>query len=151
SRSHEIKDKIKGKGKGEISRLPPLLRFAAVGACAFAFDLRGPSGAAEAADKTRRAPHMDGRRFPRGLRCPLGKSRRPRGPGAQHRAGRGGVLSLLQVSLHRQRKGARAVTARKPLILPLLLLATHKSKSSSLRSPPHPPSGHLLPQAGEGL
>src|SRR5690606_7503354 len=52
---------------------------------------------------------------------------------------------------HKQRKVARAVTARKPLILPLLLLATHKSKSSSLRSPPHPPSGHLLPQAGEGL
>src|SRR5690606_31663115 len=94
---------------------------------------------------------MDARRFPRGLRCPLGKSRRLRGPGAQHRARRWGVLSLRQVSLHRQRKGARAVTARKPLILPLLLLATHKSKSSSLRSPPHPPSGHLLPQAGEGL
>src|SRR5690606_14816134 len=29
-------------------------------------DLRGPSGAAEAADQTRRAPHMDVRRFPRG-------------------------------------------------------------------------------------
>src|SRR5690606_24183085 len=26
-----------------------------------------------------------------------------------------------------------------------------KSKSGSLRSHPHPPSGHLLPQAGEGL
>src|SRR3546814_18934430 len=28
------------------------------------FDLRGPSVAAEAADQTRRAPHMDVRRFP---------------------------------------------------------------------------------------
>src|SRR5690606_8135439 len=47
----------------------------------------------------------------------LGKSRRLRGPGAQHRARRRGVLSLRQVSLHKQRKVARAVTARKPLIL----------------------------------
>src|SRR5690606_35455130 len=60
---------------------------------------------------------MDVRRFPRGLRCPLGKSRRLRGPGAQHRARRRGVLSLRQVSLHKQRKVARAVTARKALIL----------------------------------
>src|SRR5690606_26938072 len=49
--------------------------------------------------------------------CPLGKSRRLRGPGAQHRARRRGVLSLRQVSLHKQRKVARAVTARKLLIL----------------------------------
>src|SRR5690606_29356158 len=43
---------------------------AAVAAVAVAvavdLDLRGPSGAAEAADKTRRAPHRDVRRFPRG-------------------------------------------------------------------------------------
>src|SRR5690606_37268027 len=111
--------------------------------------------------------------------CLLGKSRRLRGPGAQHRARRRGVLSLRQVSLHKQRKVARAVTARKPLILisaepeqqadrdppyeasgdsrrvkirrTRLLPAMQKSKSSSLRSHPHPPSGHLLTQAGEGL
>src|SRR5690606_311183 len=65
------------------------------------------------------------------------------------RAGRG-VLSLRQVSLHRQRKVARAVTARKPLTLMSakerrvktrptgLLPATRKSKGSSLRSHPHP-------------
>src|SRR5690606_4492547 len=121
--------------------------------------------------------------------CPLGKSRRLRGPGAQHRARRRGVLSLRQVSLHKQRKVARAVTARKLLILMSaeerrvktrptrlrrdswrvktrptgLLPATQKSKSSSLRSRPHPAlratfsrkreKGCLtaLPQAGEGI
>src|SRR5690606_35391898 len=36
---------------------------------------------------------------------------------ALRRARRRGVLSLRQVSLHKQRKVARAVTARKPLIL----------------------------------
>src|SRR5690606_16129240 len=82
--------------------------------------------------------------------CVLGKSRRLRGPGAQHRARRRGVLSLRQVSLHKQRKVARAVTARKPLILMSanerrvktrptgLLPATQESKSGSLRSRPHP-------------
>src|SRR5690606_31009493 len=35
-------------------------------AVAVALDLRGPSVAAESADKTRRGPHMDVRRFPRG-------------------------------------------------------------------------------------
>src|SRR3546814_7030991 len=35
-------------------------------AVAVDLDLRGPSVAAEPADKTRRAPHMDVRRFPRG-------------------------------------------------------------------------------------
>src|SRR5690606_13263672 len=93
----------------------------------------------------------DVRRFPRrqdaSSENPAGSADPVRSTG---RAGRG-VLSLRQVSLHKQRKVARAVTARKPLILPLLLLTTQKSKSSSPRSPPHPPSGHLLPQAGEGL
>src|SRR5690606_23623025 len=36
----------------------------------FDFDPRGPSVAAEPADKTRRAPHMDVRRFPRGQDAP---------------------------------------------------------------------------------
>src|SRR5688572_12123809 len=49
--------------------------------------------------------------------CPLGKSRRLREPDAKRRARRRGVLSLRQVSLHKQRKVARAVTARKLLIL----------------------------------
>src|SRR3546814_17838266 len=39
-------------------------------ALALAVDLRGPSVAAEAADKTRRAPHMDVRRLPRGQGAP---------------------------------------------------------------------------------
>src|SRR3546814_14824629 len=72
-------------------------------AVALELDLRGPSAAAESADKTRRAcpvldtgaPHMDVRRFPR----------------------RRGVLSLRQVSLHKQRKVARAVPAEKILLL----------------------------------
>src|SRR5690606_10547883 len=80
-------------------------------------DLWGPSVAAEPAGKTRRAPHMDVRRFPQGQDAPSENSRRLREPGAQHRARRRGVLSLRQVSLHKQRKVARAVTARKLLTL----------------------------------
>src|SRR3546814_18179436 len=53
-----------------------------------------------------------GAAFSAGAGCPLGKSRRLRGPGATHRARRRGVLSLRQVSLPKQRKVARAVTAR---------------------------------------
>src|SRR3546814_16410025 len=59
--------------------------------------------------------------FSAGAGCPLGKSRRLREPGATRRAQRRGVLSLRQVSLHKQRKVARAVTARKLLILIRLL------------------------------
>src|SRR3546814_6049452 len=82
--------------------------------------------------------------------CPLGKSRRLREPGAQHRARRRGVLSWRHVSLHKQRKVARAVTARK--LLMLLSSKMEKIKSSSLRSPPSSGAArHLLPQAGEGL
>src|SRR5690606_38133607 len=81
------------------------------------------------------------------------------------RAG-GGCFLCARFLCTSKEKVARAVTARKPLILmsakerrvqtrptglPLLLPATRKSKSCSLRPPPHPPSGHLLPQAGEGL
>src|SRR3546814_437899 len=54
--------------------------------------------------------------FSAGAGCPFGKSRRLREPGATHRARRRGVLSLRQVSLHKQRKVARAVAARKPLM-----------------------------------
>src|SRR3546814_377148 len=53
--------------------------------------------------------------FSAGAGCPLGESRRLRGPDAQHRARRRGVFSLRQVSLHKQRKVARAITARKLL------------------------------------
>src|SRR5690606_39827579 len=49
--------------------------------------------------------------------CLLGKSRRLRGPGASAPGAQAGCVSLRQVSLHKQRKVARAVTARKPLIL----------------------------------
>src|SRR5690606_11782414 len=77
-----------------------------------AFDLRGPSVAAESADKT-----PQGRRtgmcgvFRRG-RMPLRKippaSRtRRNAPGAE-----AGCVSLRQVSLHKQRKVARALSAR---------------------------------------
>src|SRR3546814_3000185 len=77
--------------------------------------IRGPSGAAEAADKTRRAPHRDVRRFPRGQDAPRKIPPAPRtrcnAPGAK-----AGCVSLRQVSLHTQRKVTRAVTARKLLI-----------------------------------
>src|SRR3546814_1858895 len=108
SRSYKIKSKS--------SRLPPLLQ--GVEALAVAFDLaiRGPSVAAEAADKTRRAPHRDVRRFPRGQDAPRKIPPAPRtrcnAPGAK-----AGCVSLRQVSLHTQRKVTRAVTARKLLIL----------------------------------
>src|SRR3546814_1965722 len=65
-----------------------------------------------------------------------------------------GCVSLRQVSLHKQRKVARAVTARKLLMLMLMLPSSkmEKIKSSSLRSPPSSGAArHLLPQAGEGL
>src|SRR5690606_1636135 len=65
--------------------------------------------------------------------CVLGKSRRLRRPGAQHRARRRGVLSLRQVSLHKQRKVARAVTARKPLNLPWLSPLPSKERSRTAR------------------
>src|SRR3546814_40984 len=44
----------------------PLRGPAFAAAADFDFDSRGPSEAAEPADQTRRAPHMDVRRFPRG-------------------------------------------------------------------------------------
>src|SRR3546814_17525095 len=63
----------------------------------FDFDLdldpRGPSVAAEAADQTRRAPHMDVRRFPRGQDAP---SENPAGSAnpAQRAGRKGGVCFL---------------------------------------------------------
>src|SRR3546814_857488 len=76
--------------------------------------------------------------FPAGAGCPLGKSRRLREPGAQHRARRRGVLSLRQVSLHKQRKVARAVTARKLLILIRLLPHKKRARAARCARPPHP-------------
>src|SRR5690606_21086109 len=121
-------------GKGRSSRLRPLPQgqmqgqglaasaaptgFAGADAPAVAvavavdldLDLRGPSGAAESADKT-----PQGRRtrmcgvFRAGFDA---RSENPAGPAdpvqSTGRAGRG-VLSLRQVSLHKQRKVARAV------------------------------------------
>src|SRR5690606_20428380 len=88
-----------------------------------AFDLRGPSVAAEPADKT-----PQGRRtgmcgvFRRG-RMPLRKippapRTRRAAPGAE-----AGCVSLRQVSLHKQRKVARALSARNALDLALPLCA----------------------------
>src|SRR3546814_5664213 len=71
-----------------------------------------------------------------GAGCPLGKSRRLRGPGAQHRARRRGVLSWRQVSLHKQRKVARAVTARKLLKL-LMFLSPNCTQTLTALEPPH--------------
>src|SRR5690606_29223493 len=67
------------------------------------------------------------------------------------RAGRG-VLSLRRVSLHKQRKVARAVTARKLLDLPWLLPLPSKERSrtarcarpSSALRPPSPASGRTV-------
>src|SRR5690606_36626532 len=92
-----------------------------------AFDLRGPSVAAESADKTPK-----GRRtwmcgvFRRG-RMPLRKippaSRTRRAaPGAE-----AGCVSLRQVSLHKQRKVARALSARNAVDVDSLLCALGSS------------------------
>src|SRR5690606_20502732 len=91
------------------------------------------------------------------LRAPSPASGRRAGtaPGAQT-----GVCSLRRASFHKQRKVARAVTARKPLIL--MRLQQEDIKRSSLPPPPHPAlratcarrreKGCVpcLPQAGEG-
>src|SRR3546814_858282 len=76
--------------------------------------------------------------FSAGAGCPLGKSRRLREPGATRRAQRRGVLSLRQVSLHKQRKVARAVTARKLLILIRLLPHKKRARAARCARPPHP-------------
>src|SRR3546814_18180203 len=61
----------------------------------FEFDRRGPSVAAEPADKTRRAPHMDVRRFPRGQDAP---SENPAGSANPMRSiGRAGGVCFLCV------------------------------------------------------
>src|SRR3546814_10554086 len=70
-KSSRLKPLLQEQGKG--SRLPPLLpgsKRRLLFAVALALDLRGPSVAAGAADPTRRAPHMDVRRFPRGQDAP---------------------------------------------------------------------------------
>src|SRR3546814_7386463 len=54
-------------------------------------DLRGPSEAAEAADRPRRGAAHGCAAFSAGAGCPLGKSRRLREPGAQHQIGRAHV------------------------------------------------------------
>src|SRR5690606_6288639 len=100
--------------------------------------------------------------------CLLGKSRRLRGPGAQHRARRPGCAFFAPGFFAQAKKGGSGRHGAKALELDiggtgtaggsrpalrgcLPLLSPRKSKSGSLRSHPHPPSGHLLPQAGEGL
>src|SRR3546814_13045333 len=104
SRSYKIKSKS--------SRLPPLLQ--GVEALAVAVDLaiRGPYVAAEAADKTRRAPHRDVRRFPRGQDAPRNIPPAPRtrcnAPGAK--AGR---VSLRHGPLLSPRKDRHSVVLGK--------------------------------------
>src|SRR3546814_14366942 len=58
---------------------------------------------------------------------------RCKAPGAK-----AGCVSLRQVSLHKQRKVARAVTARKLLILIRLLPVTRRSRAARCARPPHP-------------
>src|SRR3546814_17424695 len=120
SRSYKIKSKS--------SRLPPLLQ--GVEALAVAFDLaiRGPSVAAEAADKTRRAPHRDVRRFSRGQDAPR---KNPPAPRTRCNAPsmKAGYDSLSTLSLHTQRKVTRAVQVRKRLVFALRV--SRKKKSTS--------------------
>src|SRR5690606_26381029 len=89
SRSHEIK----GKGKGEISRLPPLLRFAAVGACAFAFAFGAPP------ERRRRRTRPAGRRTWMGGVFRAGFDARSENPAGSadpvHRTGREGGVCFL--------------------------------------------------------
>src|SRR5690606_3752825 len=84
---------------------------------ASALDSRGPLRSGGAGGQDPQGAAQGCAAFSAGAGCPLGKSRRPRGPDAKRRGLRRGVLSLRQVSLHKQRKVARAVTARKLLIL----------------------------------
>src|SRR5690606_17929554 len=84
---------------------------------ASALDSRGPLRSGGAGGQDPQGAAQGCAAFSAGAGCPLGKSRRLRGPDAKRRARRRGVLSLRQVSLHKQRKVARAVTARKLLIL----------------------------------
>src|SRR3546814_20618892 len=105
--------------------------------------LRGPFGAAEGADRPRRGAAHGCAAFSAGAGCSLGKSRRLRGPGAQHRARRRGVLSLRQVSLHKQRKVARAVTARKLLKL-LLFMSPDSTRTLTALEPPQPTTPAVL-------
>src|SRR3546814_348 len=58
---------------------------------------------------------------------------RCKAPGAK-----AGCVSLRQVSLHKQRKVARAVTARKPLILIRLLPHKKRARAARCARPPHP-------------
>src|SRR5690606_37051172 len=79
----------------------------------FASDVRGPSVAAEPADKTRRAPHMDVRRFPRGQDA---SSENPAGSADPVRsAGRGGGVCFFAPGFFAQAKkgGSRAQRAKR--------------------------------------
>src|SRR3546814_3240809 len=72
-----------------------------------------------------------GRMPPRKI-LPAPRTRR-NAPGAK-----AGCVSLRQVSLHKQRKVARAVTARKLLILIRLLPHKKRARAARCARPPHP-------------
>src|SRR5690606_28784964 len=68
ARCEELRGDHAARGKERVGGVAPTYGEscgAAQRAVAFDLDLRGPSVAAESADKTRRAPHKDVRRFPR--------------------------------------------------------------------------------------
>src|SRR5690606_2946541 len=92
----------------------------AVAAVVFAVDvalaLRGPSVAAEPADQTRRAPHMDVRRFPRGRtpprKIPPAPRTRSAAKGAQHWP-RIALRFIRATGLKRSRSGSTATATAK--------------------------------------
>src|SRR3546814_373101 len=61
------------------------------------------------------------------------------------------VVNFYRTVVAQAKKGGSRRHGAKALDLDQAVAGREKSKSSSLRSHPHPPSGHLLPQAGEGL
>src|SRR5690606_41969821 len=99
-----------------------------------AFDLRGPSVAAESADKTPAGRRAWMRGVFRRGRMPLRKippaaRTRCAAPGAE-----AGCVSLRQVSLHKQRKVARALSARNAVELGLPLCARGASPGGLTKS-----------------
>ena len=102
-----------------------------------AFDLWGPSVAAGPADKTRRAPRMDARRFPRGQDAP---SENPAGSAdPAHSAGReGGVCFFAPGFLAQAKKGGSRRHGAKALD-PAVSIGPEEQEQHAFN-----------PQAGEG-
>src|SRR3546814_11939099 len=103
-------------------------------------DLRGPSVAAEPADKTRRAPHMDVRRFPRGQDAP---SENPAGPANPLRStGREGGVCFLCARFLCTSKDRWLAPSRRETLLTFCL-----SRSTSAPKLPLPPQRRNRPLA----